>query len=136
MIRRTFLALSAGLILTLAGCSGGASVIEVGGTVTLNGKELPEGDIVFVPTDSKLGGEGGKIKDGKYRLKAKPGKNKVEIRATREVPGKTMPSAAGPGAPPEPLRESIIPTKYNDQTTLEADVGPGKSTFNFDLKTP
>jgi len=136
MIRRGILALLTGWLIVLVGCSGRGKLMEVEGTVTLNGKPLAEGDIAFMPEDKKFGGEGGKIKDGRFKFKVRAGKNKVEIRATQEVPGKKAPSAAGPDAPPEAVRESIIPTKYNDQTTLEADVGPEKKSFTFDLKSP
>lgn len=138
MIARHFLTALAALALFigLSGCGSGGKSLDVEGTVLLNGKDLEEGDITFVPEDKNLKAEGGKIANGKFRLKAPIGKCKVEIRATRVVPGKTQPSAAGPDAPPEPLRESIVPAKYNDQTTLNADVGPGKTTFKYELKTP
>lgn len=135
MIRWLVLASFAGLLITLAGCGGGG-LLDVEGTVALNGTPVAEGDIAFIPEDKKFGGEGGVIKDGRFKMKARAGKNKVEIRASRIVPGKTIPSAAGPGAPAEPLRESIIPPKYNDQTTLNEEVKPGKTTFTFNLTSP
>lgn len=123
------------LLVGLAGCGGPGSLQDVEGTVTLNGQNLAEGDITFIPADTQFGGEGGKIKDGAFKMKARSGKNKVEIRANREVPGKTVPSAAGPGAK-EPLMESIIPPKYNEKTELQADVSASNRSFKFDLKTP
>jgi hypothetical protein len=111
-----------------AGCGQpGPKMMEVSGTVKFDGKDVADGDITFVPENQSVGGEGGKIKDGKYTLKVKEGKNKVQIMATREVPGKKGPMG-------EDLVEQYIPEKYNDQTTLTADVGPGKTEHNFDLK--
>jgi len=140
MLRRGAVASAAALLLplllaTLAGCGSSTPLVDVEGTVTLNGEKLPEGDVTFVPADSKYGGEGGKIKGGAFKLKARAGKNKVQIRAVRPS-GKTAPSAAGPDAPPEPVMESAVPERYNDKTTLEADVSTGNRSFKFDLKSP
>jgi hypothetical protein len=115
------------MVFVAVGCSD-ARMHEVEGTVTLDGKDLREGDIVFTPEDTKLGPDAGKIKDGKYKFKAKPGKMKVQILATREVPGKKGPMGT------EPLLEDIIADEYNAKTTLTADVGPGKTKFDFQLK--
>ena len=106
------------VLLVAAGCGSGPKLYEVDGTVTLDGKDLPEGDIVFTPEDPKLGPDAGKIKDGKYKFKSKAGKMKVQIRATREVPGKKGPMGT------EPLLEDIIADEYNAKTTLTADIGP------------
>jgi hypothetical protein len=136
MIRRFALSCLAAAAVALAGgCSPGVGAYEVEGSVTLDGAPLTEGDIVFQPEDPKIGPEGGKIKDGRYKMKAKAGANKVEIRAVRAVPGKTTPSAAGPGAPPDPVLESIVPEKYNNTTELKADVGAGKTKHDFTLKS-
>jgi len=136
MSRLALIIALAASFLALAGCGKWSNLIEVEGTVTVNGQPLADGDISFFPADPQYGGEGGKIKDGKYRLKARPGKNKVEIRATREVAGKKMPSAAGPDAPADAVFESYLPKQYNEETTLEADVGAGKTNFPFELKVP
>jgi hypothetical protein len=120
--------LSACLAAALIGCGGsGPKMHDVSGTVTFDDQPLPEGDIMFVPDDKSVGPEAGKIKDGKYSIKVREGKNKVEIRATREVPGKKGPMG-------EPAIEGYIPAQYNLKTTLEADVASGKTTHNFTLK--
>jgi hypothetical protein len=88
----------------------------------------PDGDITFVPEDKTLPREGAKIKDGKYELKAKEGKYRVEIRATREVPGRKGPMG-------EPAIEEYIPGMYNSNSSLTAEVASGKTTHDFPLKT-
>lgn len=114
--------------LAVAGCGkGGPGKRDVTGTVKLDGKEVPEGDIIFLPEDKTVGAEAGKIKDGKYSLKARDGKNKVEIRATRLVPGKKGPMG-------EDAIEDYIPEKYNIKTELSAEVSSGQTEHNFDLK--
>jgi hypothetical protein len=120
--------LAFGMAFVAAGCGkSGPKLMEVSGTVKYDGQDVAEGDIAFIPEDKTVGGEGGKIKDGKYTLKVKEGKNKVQIFASRAVPGKKGPMG-------EDLVEQYIPEKYNDKTELTADVGAGKTTHNFDLK--
>jgi hypothetical protein len=110
------------------GCGkSGPKMIEVTGTVKYDGKEIPDGDIRFIPEDKSIGPEEGKIKDGKYAVKVREGKNRVEISASRAVPGKKGPMGT------EDLIESYIPEKYNSKTTLSAEVGAGKTEHNFDL---
>jgi len=120
-------ALLAALFAT-AGCDSekGPKKIAVSGTVKFDGQPMPDGDIMFTPDDKSVGPEGGKIKDGKYSFKVREGKNKVQIFATREVPGKKGPMG-------EQAVEQYVPEKYNNQTTLSAEVASGKTEHNFDL---
>jgi hypothetical protein len=119
------------LLLTLfMGCeSSGPPTYEVSGTVTWNGALLPDGDIIFQATDDRIVPDAGKIRDGQFRLRAKAGKKRVEIHASRLVTGKdhvvmkTM------------ERKPYIPECYNAQTTLTAEVKADRENrFVFDLK--
>lgn len=114
----------------LAGCGGekGPKKYDVTGTVKFDGKEVADGDITFTSDDKSVGGEAGKIKDGKYTVKAREGKNKVEITAYRVVPGKKGPMGT------EDVLEPYIPEKYNTKTELSVEVGSGKTDHPFDLK--
>jgi hypothetical protein len=118
------------LIATLSGCGPtGPKKVEVSGTVTFDGEPVKKGDINFVPEDSSQGPEGGTIVDGKYRMQAKTGKNRVEIRAVRDS-GKKDPMGTGGN-----LMEDYIPAKYSGQkSVLSADVGEGKTEHNFKLE--
>ena len=72
---------------------------------------------------------GGPIKNGKYELQAPPGHSQVEINGWRVVPGKKDPWG-------NPLKESVIPDRYNGKSTLTVDVSSsGPNQFNFDLTT-
>lgn len=128
MNSRIFLVCLAGLLLSWCGCDSGSSKLAVRGHVTLDDKPIPEGDIEFHPDDPALTAEGGKIKEGSYQLKVKPGKYRVRISAVREVPGKKGPMG-------EPLIESYVPDKYNEKSTLTAEVNSGKKEFDFPLKS-
>src|SRR5262245_31600177 len=110
-----------GLGLAIAGCGTKTNKLEVTGKVTFDDKDVPDGEIKFIPENKDLAAEGGKIKDGKYAVKVNSGKYRVEIRATREVPGKKDPMGTGP------LIDEYIPERYNAKSDLSADVGEGKT---------
>jgi hypothetical protein len=114
-----------------AGC--GNPLAKVTGRVTLDGKDITDGEIILVPEDPTQGPDAGKITAGKFDLMAKPGKKKVEIRATRELPPIKDPAMGGAGIP---QFESIIPQKYNDKTELTLEVPPsGVADKLFELKS-
>jgi len=118
-----------GLLLALMGCGSGEATVS--GTVSLDGKPLEEGHIAFrpLPALAKSEARGGPIKDGKYQVKAQPGQNRVEITATRVVPDKKDSFGT-------PLRESMIPEKYNAQSELTKEISAGGvNEFNFELKS-
>ncbi|MFH1302886.1 MAG: hypothetical protein ABIK07_17630 [Planctomycetota bacterium] len=130
--------------LTLTGCFGGsAEHIEraaVSGTVTFDGKPLPEGSIQFVPdVDSTGKPVRGKavqalISDGKYTLEADQGPtvgpNKILINATQ----KTGKFQDFDGKKTEILKQ-YIPEKFNSDSTLKFDVKAGPNTADFSLES-
>jgi hypothetical protein len=119
------------LLATEAGCRrSGAVTFPISGTVTYNGKPLPNGSIVLLPVSGPSAADPGTILDGRFAFAARAGKKKVEIRATREV----GPIIRSMGARD---KQSYIPAQYNSQTTLSAEVVPdGANQFTFDLKGP
>jgi hypothetical protein len=122
----------AGLVLALAslfGCGGsGPRTYPVSGEVSFDGTPVAEGDILFIPADPAVAPEGGKITNGRYQLRAKPGWQRVEIRASRPLPG--------PPGPMGPVYADYIPEEFNSKSTLKAEVSPGgKNLFNFPLQS-
>ena len=137
--------------LLMAGCNAPDSLPRerVSGTVTLDGKPLVSGKITFMPADPASGGVPAEatIADGAYEVPRDegpvPGAYRVTISALEPgaAPAKPAPrsrvadATSGTGAPDvaaeAPLRESI-PTKYNAQSTLKADVTKG-GTNGFDF---
>ena len=111
----------------VAGCSSSASgTYKVSGTVTWNGAPLPEGNIILYPADGTVTPDAGKIIRGLFTFRAKPGKKRVEILASREVPNSFDPVMQSP------RREQYIPPCYNAESTLTAEVkadGPNEFTF-------
>lgn len=123
-----------GCSLALAACGGpaGPATYDVSGTVTLDGAPLSEGQIAFRAADGQGQSYGGKIENGAYAFECAPGKKKVSITASREVPGKFDEQNPGEKVP---LIEQYIPAQYNEETTLEAEVTKSEGNFDFELKS-
>lgn len=123
------------LILVVAGCGSGTDLASVEGTVTMDGKPLPDASVVFVNSSTRPSGARTDEK-GFYRLEfsdsekgAVPGKNVVRI-FTAQGPGETM------DGKPIPAKKELVPTKYNNETTLEFNVEPGKKNIaDFKLES-
>lgn len=115
------------VLLVACGCgSAGPKLYDVSGTVTWEGQPLKDGDIQFTPADESLVPASAKIVDGKYALQAPAGAHKVEVRAVRAGKFDPVMNAATP--------VQYIPARYNDQTTLTADVkADGPNQINFPL---
>jgi hypothetical protein len=111
-----------------AGCAPASDMVEVSGEVTWNGMPVPNGMIVLQPVDPKTPPAGGQIRDGKYQLRSKPGKMRVQIEAVRAT--NQVDPATG-----TPLGEMYIPARYNTQTSLEAEISSdGANRFDFPLQ--
>jgi len=128
-----FRLLTLALCLIIAGLSGCYSEgpQPVSGTVTVDSQPLASGEILFVPEDGQQGAEAGTIENGKFALKSKTGKMKVQITSQREIAGKTERGAMGESLA---KTEQFLPAKYNTATVLTADVPEGgKSDYEFAL---
>jgi hypothetical protein len=116
-------------IVTCVGCTR-SSKVDVGGTVTLNGKPLAGGTVVFEPADRQGASFGGTIEEGKYSLTGdsgvSPGEKIVRVTGVWNT-GRQVP--VGPPAPPgtmtEEVKEIPIPAAYNQNSTLKVTVTEG-----------
>lgn len=124
------------VLLCIAGCGRKGppprKLVPVSGTVTLDGKPLPDGFLSFVsPTEGSL--ESFPIKEGKFTGKASLGGRTVEIIAVRDA--QPPPSGgAGAQAPPMATRTNYLPAKYSMNSALKADVTEaGPNTYSFEL---
>lgn len=133
-MRNSFVAMAIAAV-GVVGCGGvkGPEVATVSGTVTLDGKPLPNVNLQFVPEES--GGSpsyGGTNADGKYQLLfnqnrkgAMLGKHRVQI-TTRE---RKLDEGGNPIGD-EPVK---LPAKYAKPDALTAEVFTGGNTVDFQL---
>lgn len=131
MFRGVFFSLAALLLIVgSTGCTKRAklpSQAEVKGTVNLDGKAMPDGDITFslpgeVPSSLP-------IQNGSFSGKAPIGKNRVEVRAYKAGTPTKMGDQTFGGE-----KENYIPAQYNTGSTMSADVvSGGANDFKFDV---
>ena len=127
------------LALLTSGC-GESNRASVYGKVALDGKPLEQGAIKQYPTgDTKGPLTGGVITDGEYHIQAAngplAGHYKVEILSPKTTGKKVpLPLPYPPGTMIDEVVEGI-PTKYNTDSTLTADIKLGKNQLDFDMKS-
>lgn len=123
--------LASALLLPLFVCSGCSSgdFGTVTGTVTADGKPLPNAMVSFIPQPDGRASAGMTGDDGSYELiytqdqkGAKVGEHKVQITTAIES------GDYGSKAPRETL-----PAKYNVASELIREVKPGRNVFDFEL---
>lgn len=120
------LALTIGTLALAAGCSR-SEFVEVTGSVTWQGEPVQIGEIIFSPLNKSVAPAGGRIRDGAYKLVARPGKVRVQIQAVRKT-GKRDPREGFE------ITELYIPRRFNDDSELEAEVtADGDNRFEFEL---
>jgi hypothetical protein len=128
-------ALSITMLLAISGCSGSSMESDVSGTVTLDGKGLGPGTIVFAPAEKGGKPATGSIEaDGTYSLNTSRDLGLAAGSYQVAVSIRQMPQNVKRGDRPPPGKP-LIPEKYEDQSTsgLRYDVAPGSNTINIPL---
>jgi hypothetical protein len=115
------------------GCSSsGAAAVE--GKVSYGGEPIDVGSIAFIPTGETGIKSGGLIEKGTYKIDPKtgpaPGKHRVEI-SWKKSTGKKSKNEYGEEIE---RRQEGLPEKYHAQSTLTADIKPGKNVIDFPLE--
>ena len=126
----------------VVGCSQSSDELPrepVSGTVTLDGQPLSNGAITFIP-ETGVGGGGGTITDGAFSIGREgglvPGKYKVAIYASEKTAETTKPDQVGGTKKESKVAKELIPTKYNAQTELSAEIQKGGTRdLKFDLQS-
>ena len=112
----------------IAGCGGNATTFEVSGTVTYDGKPVETGHISFVSLEAGVAPDGGVIEGGRFIFDASPGPKRVEIRASRPLPDQLQ------RHPEMGLSyEDYLPSAYNSESELKAEVSAASRQFQFEL---
>jgi hypothetical protein len=124
-------------ILVLTGCSHSGFESQVSGSVTLDGKTIGPGVVVFAATAGGGNPSTGTIQpNGTYTLKTNntlglnPGKYKVSASVVDELPPPPGVRNTTPG-------KQLVPAKYTDVSSsdLAYEVQPGNNTINIELKS-
>lgn len=125
------------------GCGGssyeGPERAGVSGTVTLDGKPLPYGSILFLGQGSNRMASA-VIQDGSYSITEENGPNlgeyAVQITGYAEAPAAADGEAEGDDkADPDsrPAGKQIVPAEYNTASKLKVAIASGKNTHDFKM---
>ena len=118
--------------LTFQGCGkSGPELADVSGSVTMDGKPLPDVMLEFQPTGGKGSPSIGYTdKNGEYRLRfsrdkwgAVPGEHVVRIDFDYDP---------GSDAPKPPFK---IPAQYNKKSDLRRTLEPGSNSLSFEISS-
>ena len=124
------------------GCGGksGPVKVTVTGKITLDGKPVPNGQVIFNDAAGAVAADSGEIKNGQFSFQSKLGSKKVSISSMQPTEKKAVVGGI-PGDPisdknPATVYEDIIPEKYNAKTELKVDVTQkGPNDFPLTLTT-
>ncbi|MFT5524035.1 MAG: hypothetical protein ACI9G1_005688 [Pirellulaceae bacterium] len=100
-------------------------MVSVSGAATFDGQSIETGDIIFQDADPSAVPDAGKIVDGKYTAKVKPGEKSILVFATK-ASGEVDPAM---GMAPQ---LQYIPAKFNDESELTVTIPAGQE-FSHDL---
>jgi hypothetical protein len=128
----------------IAGCRGGEDKYDrlpFSGTVTLDGKPLASGYVIFMPKDGQPTQSTGMISEGKFEVTKKAGTvaGKYAVAIFSGAESSTGNAAAGTPeaelAAKKNTRERV-PRKYNIDSILTVEIERDKeNVFRFDLTT-
>lgn len=118
------------VVFAMMGCGRSApTCVEVCGDIVLDGKALDEASVNFIDARTGAAACGGSVRGGRFEVKLPMGAYKVQVFASRPVPGQTVKDMGD-----APVLKSIIPERYNSKTVLVADVR-SSDPLAFQLRT-
>jgi hypothetical protein len=130
------------IIVTSPGCDQGPLPPKRGklsGKVTLNGRPLANGAILFMAIDPNGINVRATVKDGQYELAAPEGPTKGKYRVEFSAPSATkvrVPNDDAPGQFMEVAPETL-PPRYNRASQITVDYDPDRNQpHDFQLTTP
>jgi hypothetical protein len=137
-IRSACAAVASAFVLTGCADRGAGGREEVAGTVSLRGRPMDRGYIMFVPVSPDTPTRASaRVVNGEYKMARTqglvPGRYKVSISSPD---GKTPVTAsdAAPGPTGNFASRDRVPVAFNTRSTLEVEVRPGeRNTFDFPI---
>jgi hypothetical protein len=131
------------LLAAWVGCQpGGPARMQLRGDVSYNGEAIADGTVSFIPHDKDAGPPiTGVIQNGAYAIPAEEGPTigsyRVEIEGFRKT-GKQIPDMITPLAPGQSRgvideKQPYIPTKFNLESTLTAEINAETKELDFNL---
>ncbi|MDR1494383.1 MAG: carboxypeptidase-like regulatory domain-containing protein [Planctomycetaceae bacterium] len=116
-------------------------LLSISGNVTLDGKPLPEGIIMFLPSGTEGNSASTTITNGKYSVRVSPGKMVIRILAERPYTEEEIKKLRAnpmynndPMFQPEKMKKQYLPQKYNEKSLLNEEIHGNNKSLNFNLE--
>ncbi|MCC9609263.1 carboxypeptidase regulatory-like domain-containing protein [Blastopirellula sp. JC732] len=121
-------------LIALSGCGqGGPALGQVTGTITQDGRPLPDAFVSFYPAAGGRSSHGMTDQSGKYLLRFTGMKDGALVGAhTVKIETGVQLSESETG--PKPKKVPQLPARYNAESELTAEVERGNNTFDFDVQ--
>lgn len=121
-----------GIAVGLVGCGPSDGMMDINGTVTMDGEPVQSGSITLTPVNgsSKVGG--GTFEDGTFSTRAAAGEMAVQIRG-HEIVKLPNPTKEQVERGLDTERHEIVPPAYNSASKLRIKISPENTTFDFAL---
>ncbi|MBR9802873.1 MAG: carboxypeptidase-like regulatory domain-containing protein [Rubinisphaera brasiliensis] len=115
----------------VTGCGGGdgPELATVSGTVTLNGQPLHGAVVTFLPKSGGRPAMANTDEDGHFKL------NYSSTEMGGVVGSNTVRVSKQEAKPDGSGQQELIPEKYNEQSSLEYEVKPGRNDFEISLES-
>lgn len=132
------LLLAAGVVfMALAGCQKGDALVDVTGTVFVDGKPMPGLQLTFIPVnDGGSTAYGFTDERGRYRLRfsrdrmgAQPGMNNVLV----ELPSRANAEELAKAGLPVPPEGAVLPSKYSLPGELQVEISARGGDYPIEL---
>jgi hypothetical protein len=131
--RRYHICIKSCVLLLLVSAAGCSDKIAVTGQVSVDNEPVTDGTIDFYPMDGKGPNAGNIIDQGQYRVEMLPGKKRVRIQGFKTVGTKKV--QFSPTATLDaPIKEAIVPKRYNVESNLEVEVDGSHRIHDFALE--
>jgi hypothetical protein len=132
---------NSGLLVTIIGCGlcimalgcADDGMVDVAGKVSMDGAAVAQGTISFLPTDNRGATAEAVIKDGSYSVTMPRGQKKVAIHGFKKV-GERFPW--GKDNPSADVLKEIVPSEFNEGSTLTLNANADDSDADFELTSP
>jgi hypothetical protein len=115
----------------IASCHSDRGMSIVTGVVSLDGEQLDDGIIRFVPLDGATPTADAKITKGRFRAEVPPGAKRVEIFASKKIGSRKMYDV--PDAKAVDKFVERIPARYNVRSELTMTVDNNTQEKRFEL---
>lgn len=142
------------LLVAMAGCSNtsqpnyaGLGLVEISGTIRLDGNPIANAEIRFETVEDGTYSYGHSDDSGHYKLMFDsrksgiiPGKKRVMILSKRKSESQSIKLEVDEGQDPEMVPENnldvgTVPACYGLQSTIEVEIKSSESSLDFDLKS-